>query len=194
MDIYHISYPHERQKHHPDNIGGVVTFVLMLQALHDRYGFGRNRFHTIYDEFVKLIDAAQNSNTLHLHKILDSLVSIGVDVQMYHDFIRRLDRMVSNDETYWVVLGRRPIRGKKERTDMEDSARIVYILMLEILRKFFGFREKRLKFVQDKIKFYEQCISEKDVKLVEFMDCLARECDQGYGALDEYKAAGKDVS
>jgi hypothetical protein len=168
--------------HRPANVGAVVPFVLMFQYLHDKYEWGRYRFQDIMDEFEKFMKPPYPKYEKELEKLVDA----GLDRQLYEDFMHWLPKTQDADDSYTVVLGHKSIRNKKERQELLEAADVTYILTFKILHEKYGFKKTKMNRMQEKLKFYNSCLCSKDVRIVEFMFCLAKECGQRYGALEEF--------
>lgn len=177
-----VNWKRKSEYHRPANVGAVITLVFIFQYLHDQYGWGRYRFHSIMDEFEKFMQPPYPK----YKDEFDTLVDDGMDRQMYDDFLRWLPKSQDIDDSYTIILGHKIIKNKKDRDDFVEAADIAYVLTIKILHEQFNFKKERMKRLQRKLKFYTECVFEKRVRIIEFMDCMSRECGQHYGALNTF--------
>ncbi len=180
----------KQQLHRPDNVGAVITFTLIFQHLHDTYGWGRYKFAEIMHEFEEFMHPPY-PDYRHDYAVL---ADVGMDTQMFHDYLRRTPKMQEKDDTYRIVLGRPVFCGKVERGRYIESAEVTYLLNLRILHEKFKFKAKKIRRLQQHLKLYQRCIIDGDVRIVEFMQYLSMKCGQRYGALETYiQNTGKAV-
>ncbi|ERT60786.1 hypothetical protein HMPREF1250_0278 [Megasphaera vaginalis (ex Srinivasan et al. 2021)] len=76
------------QYHRPENIGAVITMVLLYQALHDTYGYGRATFAKIMSTFGDIQAGEWSMN------------SEDVDMKSQNKSLERCFIMSKNEETY----------------------------------------------------------------------------------------------
>ncbi|WP_301859562.1 hypothetical protein [uncultured Megasphaera sp.] len=163
----------QARRHTAANAAIVSTEVLIYQALHDKYGFGRGRFARI-ENLVDGYSQHINHNGDRYIGYRDKLDDAGLDLQLKRDFIRWIKK----------ALG---ISGKAERTGAEAGMEYTYTLMLYALWDVFGFRQGRLRWLQEKLKFYAGIILEGEVRIPEFMKCMALECGQKFQYLESWE-------
>lgn len=187
IDMQKVSWGEKDKYHKPDNVGAVVTFTLIFQHLHDTYNYGRFKFAEIMNEFEKFLQPPYPKYEQDYNTLLD----VGLDRQLYQDYLRRLPKAQEQDDTYSYVLGKQVFTNKKERERYIESAEVTYLLVLKILHEKCKFTKKRINKLQKYLKDAENSIFNKDVKIVEFMECLSQECKQRYGILEDYRKKKK---
>lgn len=179
--------------HSPSNVGAVVTYVLIMQALHDMFRFNWRRFNRLYNTWRDELECIRYIRQCDPFKQLADGLGKAFLSQVFQDIQRRLPKIIEQDDLYRTVLDRELRYNKADRKDIQESSEILYVTVLYLLRRDYAFTDADLQAVQEKIKFYLRCISDGDVRLVEFMECLRKECRQQFGALTEYKKKGYKV-
>ena len=163
----------QARRHIAVNAAIASTQVLIYQALHDRYGFGRGRFakiDTAVDEYSKHI----NHDGDRYSTYRDKMDAAGLDLRLKQDFIRWLKKSLG-------------ISGKAEHAGAEAGMEYTYTLMLYALYDVFGFRRERLRWLQRKLKFYARLILDGEVMIPEFMKCMTLECGQKFENLESWE-------
>lgn len=155
------------------NAGVGSTYVLIYQALHDLYGFGRKRFAAIND-VLDIYGMHINHSERTYREYRERIEAAGMDYQMQQDFIR------------WLKKGLQ-VSGKAENYGAEIAMEYTYTLMLHVLYEMYGFKRQRLRRLQKKLKSYAQSLRDGDVIIVEFMKCLECECGQKFIELKRWE-------
>ena len=156
------------------NLSIASVQVLVYQALHDTYGFGRRRFARIeqtVNEYSERICTRQVLYDAYVH----TLEAEGLDRRLRDDCIRWLRQAVN----------------AQNHTDRRGAAvgmEYTYVLILFALYEVFGFRRTRIRRIQEKVKTYARILREGDVRIQEFMKCMQCECGQEFVLLNEYEA------
>ena len=170
-------------KHRPENIGAVITLVILYKNLHDHYSFGRKRFFFIMEQFEKLVNAEWS---LTQQKVDDIVAKRGLDETLYRDFMQRISKTLDVDDTYRRLLGKSPVQNAQQRKGFNEAAEVGYKVTMLILTKELGFGKKRLNDLQQYVKDDMWAILEGRVKVIEFMNMLHESCAQDFGALDDW--------
>ena len=144
---------------------------LVLQALHDKYGFGRKRFVTMNDKFEEKVGKFQGC----CRDWRDELEKKGFKASMMYRFVDKI--------TAAIVGNRKDPALKVQVSNMLQGALIV---VFYTLRKDYGFGPKRIHDLQKYIADYAWLIHKQEVSIYEFMECLTRECDVEFPVLEEY--------
>ena len=163
----------QARRHIAVNAAIASTQVLIYQALHDRYGFGRGRFakiDTAVDEYSRNI----NHDGDRYSTYRDAMDVAGLDLRLKQDFIRWLKKSLG-------------ISGKAEHTGADAGMEYTYTLMLYALYDVFGFRQNRLRWLQDKPGVKLQLILDGEVMIPEFMKCMTLECGQKFENLESWE-------
>lgn len=179
--------------HQPGNVGAVVMYVFFMQALHDVFHFNWRRFERIYNTFQQNLHSLGYIRDYDPYKKMANELGVAFLYQTYKDIQKRMPKLIEDDDLYPGVLNKQLTYTKAERHAVQEAAEIVYIMLLYILKRDFQFTDAKLQSIQDKVKFYMRCVSDGDVRIVEFMECLRKECRQQFGALTEYKQKGYKV-
>lgn len=140
------------------------TNALIQQALHDKYQFNKGRFQRIEDK-VEAYSYEIEHDTAKFASYRQRLEEKGIDKQSLRDFIRGMQRALK-------------VSGKSERTSSEAATEYTYTLVFLAIADLFKFGRERLRWLQQKIKFYIWCVLDGDVMLPEFIKCMAVECGQ----------------
>ena len=149
-----------------------VSQVLMFQALHDMYGFGRNRFERMAK---KWIDVEKNGNDYVLHWF-EKLKQEGFSSTRMDKYCETLERLITGNE--------KDIRIKERVRNMLAGGIVV---MMITLYEDYGFRRRRIEAIQRKLNDYAYLIKKGDVSIWQFMECLHRECGITIPTLEEYR-------
>ena len=163
----------QARRHIAVNAAVASTQVLIYQALHDRYGFGRGRFAKIdaaVDEYSRHINHDGDRYSAYRNAMDDA----GVDHRLKQDYIHWLKKSLG-------------ISGKDENKGAEAGMDYTYTLMLYALYDKFGFRRERLRWLQKKLKFYARLILDGEVMIPEFMKCMTLECGQKFENLESWE-------
>ena len=174
-----------RTKHRPENVGAVVTMVLLYKNLHDHYGFGRTRFQYIMDQFERWVNEEWN---ITQKQVDDVVARRGLDENLYRDYMQRISKTLDTDDTYRRLLGKSPVQNAQQRKGFNEAAEVGYKVTMLILTKYLGFGKKRLNDLQRYVKDDMWAILEGRVKVIEFMAMLHKSCAQQFGALDDWLA------
>lgn len=174
-----------RTKHRPENVGAVVTMVLLYKNLHDHYGFGRTRFQYIMDQFERWVNEEWN---ITQKQVDDVVARRGLDETLYRDYMQRISKTLDTDDTYRRLLGKSPVQNAQQRKGFNEAAEVGYKVTMLILTKYLGFGKKRLNDLQRYVKDDMWAILEGRVKVIEFMAMLHKSCAQQFGALDDWLA------
>lgn len=172
-------------KHRPENIGAVITLVILYKNLHDHYGFGRTRFLYIMDQFEKVVNKEW---ALTQAEVDDAVGKRGLDETLYRDYMQRISKTLDTDDTYRRLLGKSPVQNAQQRKGFNEAAEVGYKVTMLILTKYLGFGKKRLNDLQRYVKDDMWAILEGRVKVIEFMAMLHKSCAQQFGALDDWLA------
>lgn len=176
-----------RPLHSAGNAGAVTTLTLFYQALHDCYGFGKVRLERLWSNFQETYNTLSYRRNVDTYRQLINGIGAGLNQQTYNDICRRMPRVIETDDTYPTVVGKELRYNHKEKDEVSESTDVVYIMVLYLLKKTFKLNDADLIRIQRKIKFYVRCISDKDVRIVEYMQCLNHECRIKFAALNTYK-------
>ncbi len=144
---------------------------LVLQALHDKYGFGKRRFEKMNDLFEEKVGQFQGC----YREWRDELEQKGFKTSLMYRFV---DKM-----TAAIIGNKKDPALKVQVSNMLQGALIV---VFYTLRKDYGFGPKRIHDLQQYIGEYAWLIHKKEVSIFEFMECLTRECNVEFPVLEEY--------
>lgn len=145
---------------------------LVLQALHDKYGFGRKRFVTMNDMWA------------HLDEFQEGFICDWRDELCEHGFDRFLNERIA-ERMQKMITGR--TRDLKLMAKTRDMIAGVAIVIFWTLYTKYKWRDKRLKDLQDYYKDKVYVLTHKEVPIWEFMKCLNVECNIDYPALTAYE-------
>jgi hypothetical protein len=166
------------------NAGETTTATLVFMALHDMHGFSKARMERIkkkcneynHQSLAKDPDFT-GSEFIAMRTKMERL---GVDERLERDFIS------------WIVSGL-GMKGKEQRRAAMASIEASYIYLFLALHELFGFGSRRLRNIQEKIKFYAGCIRDGEPGIEEYMKCMEVECGQVYPGLKACEAAHGEV-
>lgn len=144
---------------------------LVLQALHDKYGFGRKRFIALNEKFEEKVGQFQGC----YEEWRSELEQKGFKASEMYRFV---DKM-----TAAIVGNKKDPALKVQVSRMLQGALVV---VFYTLRKEYGFGPKRIHDLQQYIAGYAWLIKKKEVSIYEFMECLTQECDVEFPVLEEY--------
>lgn len=146
--------------------------TLLFSCLHDKYGFGRNRF------------AAMNDMWAHLDEFQEGFICDWRDELCEHGFDRFLNERIA-ERMQKMITGR--TRDLKLMAKTRDMIAGVAIVIFWTLYAKYKWRDKRLKDLQDYYKDKVYVLTHKEVPIWEFMKCLNVECNIDYPALTAYE-------
>lgn len=146
--------------------------TLLFSCLHDKYGFGRNRF------------AAMNDMWAHLDEFQEGFICDWRDELCEHGFDRFLNERIA-ERMQKMITGR--TRDLKLMAKTRDMIAGVAIVIFWTLYTKYKWRDKRLKDLQDYYKDKVYVLTHKEVPIWEFMKCLNVECNIDYPALTAYE-------
>ncbi|WP_301860961.1 hypothetical protein, partial [uncultured Megasphaera sp.] len=145
--------------------------TLILQVLHDKYGFGRNRFAAMNEQWDKFNQEKEGI----IFEWRDELEQNGFSRPKAERIVEKLEKKITDRSKDWAV--------KKKTRDMLMGALIVTI---HTLYTDYGFRKKRIADVLGYISDCAYVIYKNDVTIWEFMECMHQECAIEYPVLEEY--------
>lgn len=146
--------------------------ALIFQALHDLFQWGEGRFEKINDFWEQL----PQKDAGYIWRQLDAIEKHGFDkIAMWKD-CDTLERLITNRT-----------KDKVLRARTRDMIAGVFIFTTYFAYKEYGFREKRIRRIQDKIKDYAWLLKKKELNIFEFMQCLDDECNAHFLALVKHK-------
>ena len=177
MGVMHLSNSYRRQL--GVNAGIACTQVLIYQALHDLWGFGRKRFaiiNDLVDQYSKDIDHCGARFSFYRNALDDV----------------KLSERLKRDYISWMKKGIE-VSGKAENVGSEAGMEYTYVLMIYAICKQFGFKQKKIQRLQEKLKFYARLILDGEVMIVEFMKCMELECGQKFKNLKDWEAMNGEL-
>ena len=136
--------------HRPDNIGAVVTLLILYKNLHDHFLYGKPKMDGIMKWFGRIQNGKWPGLTEQIiNKTNDAN---GMDANMYHDYMHRVVKIVERDDTYKRILGRSPIRKSEDKKGYLEAADWTYKLTAFILCTKYKFDKRKLNLLQRYIK------------------------------------------
>lgn len=146
--------------------------TLIYNALHDKYGFGRERLEKLVSKWN---DVDQQPKGF-IQRWRDELAAYGFDARMNERDAQELERMIT---------GR--TRDRRMRMYTTDHVAASIIVTMYTLRKEFGFGKKRITDLQRYTHDKFGAVLKSGVPIWEFMKCLSVECAVDYPALRLYE-------
>ena len=146
--------------------------TLIYNALHDKYGFGRERLEKLVSKWN---DVDQQPKGF-IQRWRDELAAYGFDARMNERDAQELERMIT---------GR--TRDRRMRMYTTDHVAASIIVTMYTLRKEFGFGKKRITDLQRYTHDKFGAVLKSGVPIWEFMKCLSVECAVDYPALKLYE-------
>lgn len=147
--------------------------TLIYQALHDKYGFGRNRFAKLNEAWEHL-DSKEHGFSIHWRDELCD--EFGFDRFLNERDAQRLERLITGRTKDWRL-----------RKYVADHVAASVIVTLHSLRHDFKWGAKRLQDLQRYIHDNIDAVLKSQVPIWEFMKCLHLECGIDYPALTAYE-------
>ncbi|MEQ2422976.1 hypothetical protein WMO23_09590 [Megasphaera sp. CLA-AA-H81] len=147
--------------------------TLLFSCLHDKYGFGRNRFAAMNDMWEHLDELHQEG---FIYDWRDELCEHGFDRFLNERIAERMQKMIT---------GR--TRDLKLMAKTRDMIAGVAIVIFWTLYTKYKWRDKRLKDLQNYYKDKVYVLTHNEVPIWEFMKCLHIECGIDYPALAAYE-------
>lgn len=146
--------------------------TLLFNCLHDKYGFGRNRF------------AAMNDMWEHVDEFQEGFIYDWRDELCEHGFDRFLNERIA-ERMQKMITGR--TRDLKLIAKTRDMIAGVAIVIFWTLYTKYKWRDKRLRDLQNYYKDKVYVLTHNEVPIWEFMKCLNVECNIDYPALEAYE-------
>lgn len=150
--------------------------ALMLQALHDMYGFGRGRFARMNRQWDAMLKENEGRCGYAKQWRDEMEEKYGFSRRKLEMFAQKMERAINGSRTC----------DKKKRAKTADMLAGTLLVMFYVLAKHYGFGRKRLQALQNKVMDLMRFVTSGDVPIYEFMECLHRECDVQFGCMDEY--------
>lgn len=147
--------------------------TLIYQALHDKYGFGRNRFAKLNAAWETLDSKEHGFSIRWRDELCDHF---GFDRFLNERDARRLERLITGRTKDWRL-----------RKYVTDHVAASVIVTLHSLRHDFKWGAKRLQDLQLYIHDNIDAVLKSQVPIWEFMKCLHVECGIDYPALTAYE-------
>lgn len=144
---------------------------LILQALHDKYGFGKRRFEVMNDRFEEKVGQFQGK----YYDWLKELECNGFSTVAMDKFAEKLAKVITKNTKDRIL-----------RAKTMDMLKGTLITIFYTLRKEYGFGKKRIHDLQAYIADYAWLIYKREVSIFEFMECLTQECNIEFPVLEEY--------
>lgn len=146
--------------------------TLLFSCLHDKYGFGRNRFAAMNDMWAHLDEFQEG----FIYDWRDELCEHGFDRFLNERDAQRLERLITGKTKDWRL-----------RKYVTDHVAASVIVTLHSLRHDFKWGAKRLQDLQQYIHDNIDAVLKSQVPIWEFMKCLHVECGIDYPALTAYE-------
>lgn len=146
---------------------------LIYQALHDKYGFGRNRFAKLNEAWEHLDSKEHGFSIRWRDELCDHF---GFDRFLNERDAQRLERLITGRTKDWRL-----------RKYVTDHVAASVIVTLHSLRHDFKWGAKRLQDLQQYIHDNIDAVLKSQVPIWEFMKCLHLECGIDYPALTAYE-------
>ena len=147
--------------------------TLIYQALHDKYGFGRNRFAKLNAAWEHLDSKERGFSIRWRDELCDDF---GFDRFLNERDAQRLERLITGNTKDWRL-----------RKYVTDHVAASVIVTLHSLRHDFKWGAKRLQDLQQYIHDNIDAVLKSKVPIWEFMKCLHVECGIDYPALTVYE-------
>jgi hypothetical protein len=147
--------------------------TLIYQALHDKYGFGRNRFAKLNAAWEHLDSKEHGFSIRWRDELCDDF---GFDRLLNERDAQRLERLITGKTKDWRL-----------RKYVTDHTAASVIVTLHSLRHDFKWGAKRLQDLQQYIHDNIDAVLKSKVPIWEFMKCLHVECGIDYPALTAYE-------
>lgn len=147
--------------------------TLIYQALHDKYGFGRNRFAKLNAAWETLDSKEHGFSIRWRDELCDHF---GFDRFLNERDAQRLERLITGRTKDWRL-----------RKYVTDHVAASVIVTLHSLRHDFKWGAKRLQDLQQYIHDNIDAVLKSQVPIWEFMKCLHVECGIDYPALTAYE-------
>lgn len=147
--------------------------TLIYQALHDKYGFGRNRFAKLNAAWEHLDSKEHGFSIRWRDELCDDF---GFDRFLNEHDAQRLERLITGKTKDWRL-----------RKYVMDHVAASVIVTLHSLRHDFKWGAKRLQDLQQYIHDNIDAVLKSKVPIWEFMKCLHVECGIDYPALTAYE-------
>ncbi len=147
--------------------------TLIYQALHDKYGFGRNRFAKLNAAWEHLDSKEHGFSIRWRDELCDDF---GFDRFLNERDAQRLERLITGKTKDWRL-----------RKYVTDHVAASVIVTLHSLRHDFKWGAKRLQDLQQYIHDNIDAVLKSQVPIWEFMKCLHVECGIDYPALTAYE-------
>lgn len=147
--------------------------TLIYQALHDKYGFGRNRFAKLNAAWETLDSKEHGFSIRWRDELCDDF---GFDRFLNEHDAQRLERLITGKTKDWRL-----------RKYVTDHVAASVIVTLHSLRRDFKWGAKRLQDLQRYIHDNIDAVLKSKVPIWEFMKCLHVECGIDYPALTAYE-------
>ena len=147
--------------------------TLIYQALHDKYGFGRNRFAKLNEAWEHLDSKEHGFSIRWRDELCDHF---GFDRFLNERDAQRLERLITGRTKDWRL-----------RKYVADHVAASVIVTLHSLRHDFKWGAKRLQDLQQYIHDNIDAVLKSQVPIWEFMKCLHVECGIDYPALTAYE-------
>lgn len=147
--------------------------TLIYQALHDKYGFGRNRFAKLNAAWEHLDSKEHGFSIRWRDELCDDF---GFDRLLNEHDAQRLERLITGKTKDWRL-----------RKYVTDHVAASVIVTLHSLRHDFKWGAKRLQDLQQYIHDNIDAVLKSKVPIWEFMKCLNVECNIDYPALEAYE-------
>ena len=147
--------------------------TLIYQALHDKYGFGRNRFAKLNEAWEHLDSKEHGFSIRWRDELCDHF---GFDRFLNERDAQRLERLITGRTKDWRL-----------RKYVTDHVAASVIVTLHSLRHDFKWGAKRLQDLQQYIHDNIDAVLKSQVPIWEFMKCLHVECGIDYPALTAYE-------
>lgn len=171
--------------HHPGNVGAVYAMVLFCWSLHEDFGFSRGRIPKVLDTTEKIVNTVP-WETLR-HTWVEDFYGQVADIQLYRDFLAKIQKVIPADPTYPRILGVSPLKDKGAGKLFNDACEVAYIADLIALRRLYAFGPARVQRIQQRMKTEVWMLLEGRTMLIEYMNALHNECGMKFGALDHWK-------
>jgi hypothetical protein len=146
--------------------------TLLFNCLHDKYGFGRNRF------------AKMNDMWSHLDEFQEGFIYDWRDELEKYGF-NRFDNEKIAEKMQRIITG--PTKDRVLMAHTRDMVAGVAIVIFWTMYSVYGWRKKRITDLFGYYKDKVYVLTHGEVPIWEFMKCLNVECGVEYPALDEYE-------
>lgn len=150
-----------------------ISNVLLLQALHDRFLWGRYRFL----ELDKKMTEQRKDCTAALNKKwLEDLEANGYDSKKMERYAEAIERVMTNKS-----------KDKAQVKLIRSLLAEVIMANTHILYTDYKFKKERIKALQNKLFDYSFLIKRQEVQIWDFFECMRQECGVRSTMYEKYR-------